>query len=71
MRVNAKTITTEQVFQLRGSLARIDSMYAICDIAVGAREPSPKARRIALRSVAAARYACARAWNSRFPKETP
>jgi hypothetical protein len=65
-RVTAKTITNAQIWQLREALNRIDNMFAICDIASGLREPSPKARTQALRSVENAKRSCARAWNTRF-----
>lgn len=65
MKVTADTITTPQLLQLRDELTRIDSMFAIIDIALGRREPSSKAKRQALRSVADARRSAARAWNAR------
>jgi hypothetical protein len=69
VKVTADTITDEQIMQLRDEFTRIDSMFAVADIATGRREPSTKAKRKALRSVRDARTSMARAWNARHAKD--
>jgi hypothetical protein len=65
VRVTGTTITVEQINEVRRALTRSTSFYTVCDIATGSHPPLPKAKRKALRSVEAARAACARAWNAR------